>query len=221
MSYQLRYFVRCQFQITVPSFVSYQLRYFVRCQFQITVPSFVSYQLRYFVRCQFQITVPSFVSYQLTYYVRCQFEVRFNQSQNISHQSWQFWPPKPKVDARSNSPKGCNQKNIKSWLRPTCSSHSFVSLQILHQNLVRARKWNKTDLQRHEWLYRTIQRPVPFGRYPEFSYLPNTPYIGIIVIYNIYTNLWLVLDNWPLWLSWLERCIGIAGPQVRFLPESL
>jgi hypothetical protein len=26
------------------------------------------------------------------------------------------------------------------------------------------------------------------------------------------------LDNWTLQLSWLERCTGIAGPQIRFLP---
>ena len=34
-------------------------------------------------------------------------------------------------------------------------------------------------------------------------------------------NLWLELDSWPLSLSWLERCTGITGPQVRFLPGTL
>ena len=33
---------------------------------------------------------------------------------------------------------------------------------------------------------------------------------------TLYMNLWLALDNWPLQLSWLERCTGIAGPQIRF-----
>ena len=50
----------------------------------------------------------------------------------------------------------------------------------------------------------------------------HTPYIGITLWY-LCMSLWLELDSWPLQLrllSWLERCTGIAGPQVPFLPES-
>ena len=50
------------------------------------------------------------------------------------------------------------------------------------------------------------------------------PYLNMAVplgwlVYSMYMNSWLELRQLAsVWLSWLERCTGITGTQVRFLP---
>ena len=50
--------------------------------------------------------------------------------------------------------------------------------------------------------------------------LAHTCHIAIGIIFDYTHELVVNTNRLPEWLSWLERCTRIAGPQVRFLTEA-